>query len=337
MKPGMSYLGGAKYPDLILKEHPTGYAARTFYSLFGPTMPLARKLLETQRCPLWSSQIIYEKNHTYIPEKHDPLIRAAIKELNKLKLRFPDKEIEASPFCEHEIRGAKLQHLINLCQNTGRGITFVNNPEPGKGDLVPNMRNEIHSLMRKLPGVYDFDYDGLSCVDSNVQEFKDFHSSANLFWYWDSTFNGKKNDKETTPIPERTHYPSSKRIDSIIYYKNLKGDTKLDKGVLYKSHSEWQAPPDARSEHPMVMMKPKVDAVLLVARNGQIIDTLKRYKTPFTDGRWRYYATRWGFELADKAMRIQGSAIVRVMANGKSPGTINLGYRENEYRNTVKE
>jgi hypothetical protein len=327
---GIDYLGGAKYPDVILREHPEGFAAGFFYSTFGDARHVISKLLATGRCPVVRVQIIWENDHKYDPRNHDKKIVAAIKELNKMKARFPNVDVQASPFCEHTIRGAQLRSLMTLCAKHAVNLTLVNNP--WRGDTMPGMINETHDTGKALSGRYNFSFDGVACVDADAEKIKGIHSRADIFFLWDARFNGKWESNEKTPIAQRKGWPDSKLIDSIIYLSRSKGGVRLDRKWLYKSHSENKGNGDRRAEHPVIISPVKTNSIELVASNGQVVDSLKYYG-PYTDGRHRYYSSNWGYEIAEKAKRIQGQSIVSVRAKGKVYGTCNPAFRENEWRN----
>jgi hypothetical protein len=325
---GLDYLGGAKYADVIMREHPDGWAAGFFLSEFGDARPVIKKLLATGRCPVVRIQILWT-NHTYDPARHDAKILAGIRECNKIKAAFPNVDVQVSPVCEHNIKGSQLRSLFSRCAQTAQGLTLVNNP--WQGDTLPGV-NETHNAERAMSGRYNFSFDGVACVDSDTEKIKAIHSSAETFFFWDARFNGKWESNEKTPIAQRKGWPDSKLIDSIIYLKNAKGGVKLPKGWLWKSHSENKGTGDARAEKPVCIAPVKASRLELVAGSGQVIGTL-RYYGAYSDGRFRYYSDEWGYQLADKAKRIQGHPIVSVRAGRKIYGTINPAFRENEWRN----
>jgi hypothetical protein len=331
----LDYLGGAKFKDVILREHPAGWGAGFFQSEFGDAMPVMQELLATGRCPRVRSHLVYEANHTYNPKKHDPIIIAGTEKLNALKKKFPGVDVQVSPFCEHNIKGAQLANLINNVRRVAKGLTIVNSPLTG--DKFEGVVNEIHISLSPIRGVYNFSFDGLACVDADVEKFKRAHLNALTFFFWEPRFNGRWESENEPPIDQRKGYPDSRLIDSVIYLSHLKGATSLPQKWIYKSHAENKGTGDPRAEKPAIISPIKANQVELVAANGQVIEALRYYGT-YEGGGFRYYSDEWGYQLADKAKRIQnGNPIVRVRAEGKVFGTVNPAFRENDWRNKPPE
>jgi hypothetical protein len=87
-----------------------------------------------------------------------------------------------------------------------------------------------------------------------------------------------------------------------------------------------------------VLITPKkIARYELKADNGQIVGALPYYGTYDTKPkelvqRYRYYLGQWGYQMAEKAVRIQGHPVVSLVENGKVVGKLNTAHRENEYR-----
>lgn len=330
---GIDWLGGAKYPEIVLNEHPQGFAAGFFHKQFGPALPLIKKLLATDRCPRIRDHIIWEDNHTYVPARHDPLIMAGVRELNALKALYPQVDIQVSPFCEHRITGAPLVSLFTRVRSAAQGLTVVNSPAKEGGKIV-GLVNETHSGLTPLKGSYNFSYDGLACVDSNVERLKAAHAGCDTFYLWEPRFNGRWESNDKTPIALRKGWPDARLCESVVYLSRNKGSTNLARGWLYKSHSENKGGNDPRAEMPVLISPLKTRQIDLVAIGGQVVATLPFYGT-YADGRYRYYARDWGFHIAEKASRIQSYPMLRVRAGNKFYGTINPAFREGEWRDVA--
>lgn len=339
----IDYLAGAKYPEIVEREHPDGFGAGFFLKLFGKAIPLGKRLIRTLRCPRERFHIVWDDNHKYIPARDDPIIIKGIRELNELKGEFSNIDIQASPFCEHNIERDPLRRLMEKIEKVNHGLTIVNCPL--NGAILPGYITEIHGKLKRPPGLYQFSYDGLAQVDSDIEAFKAFHQNALSFFLWEPRLNLRWETNDTTPRHQRTdprRKPDSKLLDSMIIQAKAKGVTGLPPRYIYKSHSENKGPDknnhlDPRAEKPVIISPIQTSKIELIASNGQVIETFS-YHSRYTDGRHRYYSDEWGFELQGKAMRIQGgNPIVRVREKDKIIGTINPGYRENEYRNKSKE
>lgn len=324
---GLDYLGGAKYKDLILREHPDGWAAGFFAQAFGDALPTVDALLATGRCPLVRVHLLWSDTHSF-GDKDIAAITKEAKRYEVIAKKYPNVKVELSPFCEHSIRNP--DKYLDIVKANAPSCTPVNTPM--NGALSTKYKNETHgSHANPKPGKFNFSWDGQSCVDTDVEAIKARLAKAEVFFFWEARFNGKWEDNDKTPRPQRKGWPDSKLIDSVIALHKSKGKTSLPKRWLYKSHSENKGTGDGRAEKPVLICPVKAKEVLLRCKNGQVVQSLKYYGT-YTDGRFRYYGQEWGYEIANKAVRIQSSPLVDVVANGKVVGVVNAAFRDGEFR-----
>lgn len=326
---GLDVLGAVKYPDVCLRNWPNGTAAGTFLDKFGPADKFIDDLFATGKCPRHRVQIVYEEDHHYYSSHHDDLIIRGIRRLNKIKEKYPQYDLQASPFCEHEISGAALRALWDKVKREAKGLTLVNNPN-SKGAFYPGVVNEVHSTMHKGPGVYNFSYDGLSSCDSNVTAFKAVHADSLTFFMWEPRFNGlwetPKTGEKRPPIPTRNGYPDATFLRSIAYLFTNKGVTHVAPKWLIKSHAENHGKNDPKAEHLCIITPLKTSELLLLSQDKKVIERLPYFGT-YKDGRHRYYSNEYGFQIADKALQT-GSPLCTIMARGKPEGLINPGFRD---------
>ena len=330
---GLDYLGGAKFADLVLREHPTGWAAGFFANTFGNAWPLIAKLLATGRCPRVRVHAVWQDDHKYDPKRDDPVIMRELKAANSLKATFPQVEVQFSPFCEHNIKGAQLRQLFAKVKQAAGDLTLVNSVMNGDV-LPPNVAlNEIHGLHKPLKEPYNYSFDGTPCVDADVEGLKSAHQNVVTFFFWTSQFNGRKNPNDTTPRPQRQAWPTSQLIDSVIYLHNECGAAKLPRNHLWKSHADQhEVPkPEPRALKPVYILPIKASRVELVADNGQVV-AASGGPLPFNDGRFRYYFPDYGYSMAEKARRIHGKPTVSVRVGGKVVGTVNPAFRAGSFR-----
>lgn len=319
MRWGLDLLGAAKYPKVAAREFPSGFYLGIFLNTFGPAWSAIRRILDTGRCAGVRGHAIWEDNHTYRPERHDRIIMAELERANRLKRDYPTIDVQFSPFCEHNIKGVQLTRLFqNLMDNSD--LTLVNSF--WKGDRVSGVINEVHGKHPSLSGMYNFSFDGTACVDSDVTAFKEKHKGAETFYLWDFRFNGKWDEKDTTPRPKRTGWPDRKHIRSIVALTKDRGEIKFPKNWIYKSHAENHGPGDVKGEKP-VMISPIKTRAIELRRGENLIATLPYYGT-FAGGGYRYYARKWGYEIA--------TDVLDVWANGKRVGTVNPAFRAGSFR-----
>lgn len=326
---GLDYLGGAKYQNVLVQSHPAGFAAGFFLNQFGNAIPTIDALLATGKCPLVRVHIVWEDNHHYNSAAHDPEIINGINKLNALKARHPQVEVQASPFCEHEISGLALAKLMAKVRAAAVNLTIVNCPD-SHGAKYNGVVNELHSGKAAWGTPYNFSFDGLSCVDADIEMFKHNHQSAQVFFLWEPRFNGRWEADDHTPISSRDGWPDANLIKSVAYLAQSKSATKLPDKWLYKSHSE-AGKNNPRSEHPVLISPIRTPSFQLMAGHTNIA-TLPLYGA-YAGGGFRYYAPDWGYRLADKAKQLTGSPLVTISSLGKSYGTINPAFRDGDFRN----
>jgi hypothetical protein len=333
---GLDYLAGARYRDVILREHPEGWAAGFFSNVdgFGPSWGVIRDLLSTGRCPLLRIQALWDDAHQWRPG-HEQVILRQIPLANKLKADFPNVEVQFSPFCEHNLKGAALRDLFAKVRQRAEGLQLVNSPYLGDFLFDANVINECHGT-KKSPnrGKVQYSFDGTSAVDANTQKMKDDWNMAHVFFFWVPQFNLRKNTDDKTPRAQRKAVPTGQLIDSVIYLHQPKGKTSLGNQHIWKTHADQHnAPvPEPRALKPVLITPVRANRAELVAQNGQVIEISSK-AFPFADGRFRYYFPTFGYQLAEKARRIQnGSPVVSVVVGGKAIGTVNPAFRDGSFR-----
>lgn len=333
---GIDYLGGARYPDVILREHPAGWAAGFFINVdgFGPSWDIVRQLLATGRCPRVRLQAYWHDQHIFKPSDTE-IILDRVERTNKLKQAFPNVDIQFSPMCEHSIKGAALKALFDKVRAKARGLTLVNSPAKGDFLFERDIINEVHGT-KKPPqkGVFNYSFDGTGCVDADVENFKKTYGKADTFFWWTYQNNLLLNNNDPTPRAKRKAEPTSPLLDSMIYLRNPCGIVKLPPNYLWKSHADQHKSPkpEDRAGKPVCIIPSKVARVELVCDNGQVLAASSK-PGPFADGRWRYYFSDYGYNLAEKAKRIQnGNPVVSLRVGGKIVGTLNPAFRAGDFR-----
>lgn len=309
---GLDFLALPKYADLARREMPEGWALGFFDNTFGNASPHAERILDTGRVPLMRVHLLWSDPHSF-GDKDIKQVRKLARKYQALKQKYPSAIVEISPFCEHNLKNP--DKYLDIVKQEAPDCKPVNTPD--KGAFSKRYKNEVHHANKRPQGRYNFSYDGASCVDADVEKDKAFHSGADIFFFWASQFNGRKTTKDTTPRPQRKAWPTSELIDSIIYLHRSAGNVTLPKNWLWKSHAEQHTTPaEPRAWKPVFIIPPKVSRVELVADNGQVI-AVSAGPQPYEDGRFRYYFNQFGYQLAEKAMRIQGHPIVTARTGGR--------------------
>lgn len=334
---GIDYLGGAKYAKVVLEEHPHGWAAGFFSNVFGDALPVVERLLSTGRCPLVRLHLSWRDDHKQTAKDIPGVIKEA-RRCARIIDRYPNIRWLFSGGCENNWKQAEAIKVRDAVKAIHPRIEYVHSPENPR-NTIPGCINEYHGKASRPaagPFIFSFDSDVGGAEDSNVEAKKAAFGAGEVFFYWSPRCNGRWETNDKTPRPNRKGWPDGKLLDSLIYLRQERGATKLPANWIYKSHSENKGPGkggkfDPRAEKPVFIVPPKAREIQLRADNGQVVATLRYYGT-YHDGRHRYYASAWGFEIADKAKRIQGHPLCGVFVNGKKIGVINPAYRDGSYR-----
>lgn len=309
---GLDLLGIAKFKDVARKNFPMGWALGAFSQTFGDALPAIEAVVKTGKCPRVRIHLLWSDTHTFTAQDVPRAVKEA-KRVSKLMVKYPNIEWQISACCEHKMNQNLADlfrvRVLHVCPP---GTVYVNTPMQG-GAMLPNCINEVHgSHARKPQGKYQFSFDGQSASDADVVSIRNNLNDAQTFYYWNSRFNGKSKDDDTTPRPQRTAWPDANYMKAIVYLATEKGDCNLPKDNIWKPLSEKNFP---------VLITPKKSQSVELKRNGKLIHKMK-YFGQYVDGRSRYYASEWGYKLG----------IVQVFINGSLLGIVNCGFRQNSYR-----
>lgn len=306
---GIDYLGGAKYPDVVLRGHPKGFAAGFFAQEFGDAFSLIKRLAEGDKCPVIRIQVTWAGSGHNYTEKH---LQQAIKEAKRYDKLKTQARIQLSPFCEHTLKSPDA--WLDKIQQAAPSCTIINNPQNGIGSFSKKYQNEIHTG-RPPTGAYNFSYDGQSACDADTEADKAKYKDASIFFFWTWQLNCHFNAKDTT----RNTKPSVELIKGLANLANPRGKCSIAKNTLWKSFAEQSDPKgDWRSNKPLCIYPGKVNALSLY-KDGKLIGTLPRYKEPFIDGRYRFYLGQWGYSVATEPVELKdGNKVI---------GKVNPGFR----------
>lgn len=340
----MDYLGGAKFKQLILDEHPMSYGAGFFSYVdgFGDALPVV-SALAAKGCLLFRIHLCWKDNHKFT-EKDLPFVRKEARRLRPIVAKYPNVKWYVSPCCEHELSSGEFGKFVAVvnAELSGTSFEIVNTPNHGKGFVSSIFLNEYHGAeSRPRGGRYAFSADGKNIVDLDIETYKKNFSLAEYFGIWNCQDNGRKSENDKTPRAQRKAFPVSKQVDSWVFLTKEKGQTKLPLKWLWKSHSDQHKDkPEGKDQKPVVIVtdiKQKYPRIELRAKNGQVI---ARSSPPasFDDKvtkkqiGWRWYFADWGFELAQKSYRIQKQFTCDVFVNNKKVGVVNPAFRDGSYR-----
>ncbi|RTL03777.1 hypothetical protein EKK58_12000 [Candidatus Dependentiae bacterium] len=347
MKYLMDYLGGARFKKLIIEQHPMSYGAGFFSYVdgFGDSLPVV-SALAAKGCLLFRIHLCWKDNHKFT-RADLPFVAKEARRLKPIIARHSNVKWYVSPCCEHELSSDEWDAFADIVRRELSGVNYelVNSPNHNKGFVSKTILNEYHGAEkspRRGSGRYAFSFDGTNIVDSDVELYKDNYEQAEYWGVWSSQMNGnrkifkagdKRGEKDFIDRAKRVYFPTAKQLDSWIHLTtNSKSATRIPQGWIMKSHSDQHSiTPSGKDQKPVWIIPQKVKEIVIKARNGQVIDTAKYYDR-FIGGGHRYYCTQWGYDLANKAKRIQGDALCDIIFEGRKVGVINLAFRDGVYR-----
>ena len=330
---GLDLLGIAKFGDLAAREFPAGWWLGAFSSTFGDSRKAVERVVATGRVKGVRVHLAWSDQHSF-PENTFPQIAKEAAKWRALVQKYPQVKWRLSGACEHTLKPAQAQKLCDLVRKACPEAEYVNSPWQGKGAVLPGVINEVHGAKAQpVKGRYQFSWDGSSCVDNDITAAKALHADAEVQFLWGPQDNGRLSTGDKTPRDQRKAWPTSNLIDSWIALSRDRGDVKLPKNWLLKSHADQHSvPPEPRALKSVFIVPVKGKRIELVAENGQVV-AVSSGPQAFVDGRWRYYIPDFGHIVADKARRIQnGNPVLKVRIDGKVYGTCNTAFRQGDFR-----
>lgn len=308
---GQDYLGGAKFQRDILQNHDYSQGAGMFATTFGDSLPLAKALAD-RRVPFLRIQLAWSDTHSY-SERDFPEI---VKQARRFCPLASQTKLYLSGACEHNLNAQLASKLASQVTAACPEAQYVN--VPWKGAVLPQYINESHNNAGPKSSRSSFSYDGTAAEDADVTSQKK-KGYTEFFMLWSPRYNGRWESNDSTPRPNRKGFADGKMIKSMLALAKDKGGTSLPKNWIYKSHSENKGPDrlgrkDPRAEKP-VIIAPIRDGSLKV---GSV--TCPKYKDPYSDGRFRYYCPKWGYEIGTSPVKL-----------GKY-GTVNPAFRDGSFR-----
>jgi hypothetical protein len=332
---GLDFLGGAKYSDLIQREMPEQWIMGVFTSTFGDALPVVTQVAQEGRASGIRLNLAWSDSHTFKPSDFAKIAKEA-KRFAPVVKRFPNLKWYVSGATEHQLDGAQAFKLCDMVIAELPDATYVNQPWEGRGAFLQrsDVVNETHGDKAKPAPTfrYAFSCDGSDCFDFDIESKKKQFKGAEYFMMWTSQCNGRMKADDKTPRPQRKAWPTGQLIDAMIYLHRDQGAVSLPKGYLVKPKSDQHmVPAEPRALKPVIICPVKADRLELVADNGQVIHISSKPQ-PFADGRFRYYFDQYGYQIAEKAVRIHGKATASLRVGRKIVGTLNPAFRQGGFR-----
>jgi hypothetical protein len=347
---GVDALGMGAWEQSAVNAIPSGIAIGLFTQkdLFGDPIPKLERKLALGHTPLVRYNLRWSDAHQF-PTSVFPKIVEEAKRVTRTIDKFPSVECYVSGATEHQLNARDAQALADkILAVIPERCKYVNNPWTGKGAfLAPTNRiiNEVHGSHAEKPrvgGIYTFSFDGTDCFDVFVTPIKNKLHDADVFFFWTSQNNGRKNANDKTPRPQRRAYPVAKLVIAQAFLRTEQGNVKLPNKYTVKPKSDQhQVPPEPRALKPVFIL-PRAGERIKVRANGKTFQSSEGQA--FNDGRTRYYFGIYGYEMVEQAgtnvFEVLGQRRKEVVQNGKKKiitvdgvlGTTNPAFRQGTSR-----
>lgn len=336
---GIDYLLGAKYPEIVIENHPKDFACGFIWEVDG--VPKANKvingLLSTGNCKQIRIHLSWRDDHNFTEKDIQPAVTKAL-EVAKIVNKYPTVNFYVSAWLEHRASLELLKKLVPQVKNAlPSRVKYVNSFISG-GAYLPNEINEIHHSLTVPKGKYTFSFDGLTALDADVEKYKKAHSNAELFFFWDWSANSKYAKEDPTPRAERKLQLPVNLIKSFVLMTKPKGNTSFPSKDLYKAYAESEPMPNdhskpiPRSWKPLFIIGQKSDKIVLKAKK-QIVATFQFEKKYANGYGYVYRSSDWGVDIANRILKIKNDTVANVWVGGKRLGRVNVIFRENLYKN----
>ncbi len=315
-------LAFVKYKQVAIDHIPNGSNIGFFDEAFGDASQAITEYLTKKTTPLIRVNLIWSDTHTF-GDSDIPKIKRRSKFYQQLSIKFPQTKIEVAPFTEHNLQNP--DKYLDIIKANCPNCIPVNSVWRGKHSN--KYKNEVHGT--KAPVIKppcNFSFDGSSANDADVEMLKNKFKHCENFFLWTARYNGKKNDNDTTPRPNRVDWPKKEHIDAMTWLMTEKGNTSLPKNWINKPMADYHGQGDFKGDKLLLISPIKTNEILLKNNAGETIHKLK-YFGLYENTLHRYYGYEWSYKIAKKC-----NGVCEVWANNKKFGAVNPGFRENSYR-----
>lgn len=340
---GIDYLLAGKYPEVVIENHPKGFACGFLLNVDGipSSLPVIRKLLDSGKCTKIRIHGIWSDIHSF-NESDINLAVTRARIVGKLADKYLSTTFYYSPWLEHRASLSLVQKLaLEVKKALPSRVKYVNSYIDG-GAYLPSEINEVHHSLSVPKGKYIHSWDGLEIMDSDVQKFKDIHSKAEINFFWGFRNNCRLELDDPTKRPDRKAVAcaDAKYIQSMIAYQETK---KIKRNIpsnwIYKSHGEAEILGNQllpRSEKPVWIIPVKGKSIILKAK-GKVFAEFQYEKAYHDKPNYHTYRAinnnRWGYEIAREVKKLKDNSNLNVWIDGKEYGIINPIYRSGSYKN----
>lgn len=327
-----------------LKFLPQGCAVGCFWGddIFGTPITNLKTLLATGKVPAVRIQAWWSDSHKIadmaVLQKRLPKIEALAKQ-------NPNVKFYVSHSCEYnEKNKAAIKKRVDLVVKLCPSCEVVQTPMGGS-PVVPGFMVESHGKNAKAPaGIVSGD--GQENQQLDMEAWNKRNAQAVIRFSWGMRCNGLEAENHP-PRPQRTAYPDAKYLTSLWRILQPKGAPPsptfngkvipISKPLLWKSHAEDMPGPQSRDNRPLIMLPQKTGSVDVVTFQGVSLGKMV-YFAPYPPNLSRYYSGLpgaiglYGYEIADKALKLSGSAFVWIKQGNNYYGPVHPSFRQGYFQ-----
>lgn len=317
------------YGNVAINNWPDGFACGSFAVEGGDAYPWIDKLLATGKCPAVRMQLLWSHNNHLFSDADIPNITHLSQRYEQLALKYPDKKIWLSPFCEAQNIHNPDKYLDIVAKNAPHCTPIWC---PINGVWSQKYANETHGGGPQLSGTHIRSGDGginnHDDLDLDITLQKNNHAACDIFMVWISHFNGHFSmNQPQQPIDQRTGWPTLKEIQAAAMLATDRGTVSVPKGFAVKSNSEDHSATDTKGDKLCIIspIQSHNKTIALRLRNGTLVDSLTFFGS-YSAGGWRYYSNHMGVEVAELAIRGQGDALLNLFIDGVQHAVVNPAF-----------
>lgn len=345
---------------MVLRETPKNTPLGFFWNTAGPAKDFFIEAItagfRTFRIHCWWSDA-----HVIVPMN---VLEVVLEEIRKVIELVPGAVLTlyVSHSCEHAERDVnEVRKRVQMVKRVLPNAIPVNSISGGA--VLPGTPTEQHlSVNGSWPTCDMASTDGANIYDLDAARYlRRYCSGPYPSFLWGFRFNLREipdPGQKPPPIRNRKAAPSLEYFRSIVRLLSPPGG--LPPGVersiamsqkpfaapcIYKTHAEDDQevsendPDDVRENRPVLIIKPNVGAVDVLACNGTVVARFPRWKAggDFGGGLTRYYAgldadPKYGYQLGNQAKKASGSEYVWFRAGRSILGPVHPAFRAGVFR-----
>lgn len=350
MKLGADYLGGHNFRKAMLRAHPQGWAGGIFLDTFGYALTTVEAMCASGKFSEIVVQMArFDNSHKYPIRTLMPFIEREARKLEAISQKYPKTVLMLSPFCEHNHAESAIVPVLNRIKQLAPSCLPVNSiwqGQPARGFIteihLPNGRN----LPRPPSGEFTISADGYGgdgtgdWCDADIPAILQRYSKARHVRWWNFRMNGKFGHKDTAAVNARKHWPGEKYLRGHhAQMDNREGTVTWPTNALMKPFSDDHGQPEPTKDNKLMCILPvRMNKVDVLDSRGTVIDVMNIPRPPLDPNHsgepkgYRFYSTKYAYEVGNIAQKNTGSRLVQIRAGSKMFPLTDVDLRSGRFR-----